>query len=299
MTTTRIAGMLLMALFSISVAAQTPATPPDAAKTDAPKAAPKADAKAAPKADAKAAPKADAKKADAKAPEGKALYSKEVYEYFMKQRTQQGQPDSPEMRASLREELNTRELLIKEAKKAGLDKQADIKMDAQLSSDMVLIRAFLGDWVKKNPIPDDLLKKQYEALKVQLGDKEYKISHILVENEDEAKAIIADLQKGKKFADIAKEKSKDPGSKEKGGDLGWNTPSSFVKPFADALPTIEKGKFTAVPVQSQYGWHVIMVEDVRDTKLPSFDEAKQQLQQRAQAEWMDKYFKELRDKAGV
>ncbi|MCL2297179.1 MAG: peptidylprolyl isomerase [Proteobacteria bacterium] len=267
MTKTRIAGALLVALFSISVAAQTPA------------------------------PKADAAKAAA--PQGKTLYSKEIFDYFLKQRTAQGQPDSPELREALREELNTRELLLKEAKKAGLEKQADIKMEILLGSDMVLIRSFLGDWAQKNPIPDDFLKNEYNALKTQLGDKEYKISHILVEGENDAKTIIADLQKGKKFADIAKDKSKDPGSKERGGDLGWNTPSSFVKPFADALPTVGKGKFTPTPIQSQYGWHVILVEDIRDTSLPSFEEAKPQLQQRAQMQWMEKYFEELRKKAGV
>jgi peptidyl-prolyl cis-trans isomerase C len=262
MTKIRIVGVLLVALFSISVAAQTPAT-----KTAA--------------------------------PQGKALYSKTIFDHFLKQRTAQGMPDSPETREALHEELNTRELLLKEAKKAGIEKQADIKTEVQLSGDMVLIRAFLSEWVQKNPISDDFLKSEYKALKEQLGDKEYKIAHILVEGEDEAKAIITDLQKGKKFADIAKEKSKDPGSKERGGDLGWNTPSSFVKPFADALPTIAKGKFTPTPVQSQYGWHVIMVEDVRETALPPFEEAKSQLQQRAQAQWMEKYFKELRDKAGL
>ncbi|MDR0769600.1 MAG: peptidylprolyl isomerase [Burkholderiales bacterium] len=260
MTKIRIVGVLLMALFSISVAAQTPA---------------------------------------AKAPQGKALYSDNLFNYFLKQRTAQGQPDSPELRDALREELNTRELLLKEAKKAGIEKQADIKTEIQLNSDMVLIRAFLTDWTQKNPISDDFLKKEYDELKAQLGDKEYKIAHILVENESDAKTIIADLQKGKKFADIAKEKSKDPGSKERGGDLGWNTPGSFVKPFADALPAIGKGKFTPTPIQSQYGWHVITVEDVRDTMLPPFEEAKSQLQQRAQAQWMEKYFKELRSKAGV
>ncbi|MDR2173829.1 MAG: peptidylprolyl isomerase [Burkholderiales bacterium] len=259
MTKTRIACALLVALFSISVAAQTPAA----------------------------------------APQGKTLYSKEIFDYFLKQRTAQGQPDSPELREALREELNTRELLLKEAKKAGLEKQADIKTEIQLGSDMVLIRTFLSDWAQKNPIPDDFLKREFDALKVQLGDKEYKISHILVEGENDAKTIVADLQKGKKFADIAKEKSKDPGSKERGGDLGWNTPSSFVKPFADALPTIGKGKFTPTPIQSQYGWHVIMIDDIRDTSLPSFEEAKPQLQQRAQMQWMEKYFEELRKKGGV
>jgi peptidyl-prolyl cis-trans isomerase C len=172
-------------------------------------------------------------------------------------------------------------------------------MEIQLGTDMVLIRTFLNEWAEKNPISDDFLKKEYEELRALMGDKEFKVSHILVEAEDEGKAIIAELQKGKKFADLAKEKSKDPGSKDNGGDLGWNIPGTFVKPFAEALPAIGKGKFTTAPVQSQFGWHVIFIEDERPSNLPSFEEAKPQLQQRTQMQWMENYFEDLRKKAGV
>jgi peptidyl-prolyl cis-trans isomerase C len=250
------------------------------AQTPAPKAA------AAPAAVAPAAP-------------GKALYPQAQYDLLLKERLAQGQPDSPELRASLREELNTRELLAREARKKGLDKNAEVKQQMDLAGQTILVRAYVADWVKANPIPEADLRKEYDAIKAQIGDREYKVSHILVEKEDEAKEVVVDLQKGGKFADIAKARSKDPGSKDKGGDLDWNAPANFVKPFADAMVATPKGKFTAQPIKTQFGWHVIYIEDVRDAKVPPFEEVKPQLQQRMQAAWLDKYFKELRAKNGV
>ena len=251
---------------------------------------------AAPKA---AAPAAPAAAPAASAPAGKALYPQSQFDFMLKERTAQGAPDTPELRNAIREELNTRELLAREAKKANLDKQADIKQQMDLAGQTVLVRAYVTDWIKKNPVPDAELRKEYDAIKAQMGDKEYKVKHILVEKEDEAKDVIAQLQKGGKFDDLAKARSKDPGSKDKGGDLDWNAPGGFVKPFSDAMIATPKGKFTATPVQTQFGYHVIMVEDVRDAKVPSFEEVKPQLQQRVQAAHLDKYFKELRAKGGV
>ncbi len=251
---------------------------------------------AAPKA---AAPAAPAAAPAASAPAGKALYPQSQFDFMLKERTAQGAPDTPELRNAIREELNTRELLAREAKKANLDKQADIKQQMDLAGQTVLVRAYVTDWIKKNPMPDAELRKEYDAIKAQMGDKEYKVKHILVEKEDEAKDVIAQLQKGGKFDDLAKARSKDPGSKDKGGDLDWNAPGGFVKPFSDAMIATPKGKFTATPVQTQFGYHVILVEDVRDAKVPSFDEVKPQLQQRVQAAHLDKYFKELRAKGGV
>ena len=210
----------------------------------------------------------------------------------------QGQPDSPELRNALREELNTRELLVREAKKKGMDKNSDIKNQMDLASQTVLVRAYVTDWVKDNPVPDATLHKEYDQIKSQIGDKEYKVRHILVEKESDANDIIAALQKGEKFEKLA-EQSKDPGSKAKGGDLDWNAPGNFVKPFSDAMVATPKGKFTAKPVQTQFGWHVIMVEDIRDAKIPSFEEVKPQLLQRMQAQMLDQYFKELRAKNGM
>jgi peptidyl-prolyl cis-trans isomerase C len=236
-----------------------------------------------------------ASKADAPA-KGKDLYSPAFFDFMLKQRIAQGQPDSPELRAAIRDELNTRELLVREAKKQGLDKTSKAEMD--LSAQTVLVRAYMADYLKAHPIPDELLRKEYENVKTQMGDKEYKVRHILVEKEDEAKDIIASLQKGEKFEKLA-ERSKDTGSKANGGDLDWNAPSNFVKPFADAMVTLQKGKFTTTPVQTQFGWHVIQLEDIRDAKIPGFDEVKPQLAQRMQGQVVDRYLRELRAKNGM
>jgi peptidyl-prolyl cis-trans isomerase C len=241
-----------------------------------------------------AAPKAAATPASTKA-----LYPQAQFDTLLKQRIQQGQPDTPELRASIREELNTRELLAREAKKQGLEKNNDVKNQMELASQTVLVSAFVADWIKKNPISDADLRKEYDIIKTQIGDKEYHVKHILVEKDDEAKDVIVQLQKGAKFDELAKARSKDPGSKDKGGDLDWNAPAGFVKPFSDAMVATPKGKFSTVPVQTQFGYHVILVDDVREAKVPPFDEVKPQLQQRMQAAYLDKYFKELRTKNGV
>jgi peptidyl-prolyl cis-trans isomerase C len=250
-----------------------------------------------------AAPKAPAAKAAPgaapTAPAGKALYPQSQYDLLLKERIAGGAPDTQELRNAVREELNTRELLVREAKKGGLDKQADVKTQMDLASQTVLVRAFVTEYVKTHPIPEAEMRKEYEAIKAQIGNKEYKISHILVKSEDEAKQVITDLQKGAKFPDLAKARSTDPGSKDKGGDLDWNAPANFVKPFADAVVATPKGKFTATPVQTQFGWHVIEIEDVREAKVPTYEEVKPQLTQRMQPQALDIYFKELRAKNGV
>jgi peptidyl-prolyl cis-trans isomerase C len=249
----------------------------------------------------KAAPKAAAPAAGnaAATPAGKQLYPQAQFDFMLKERLAQGQQDTPELRTAIREELNTRELLAREAKKQGLDKTNEMKAQMDLAAQTVLVRAYVGDWLQKNPVPEAELRKEYDNIKSQIGDKEYKVRHILVDKEEDAKAIIAELQKGAKFDELAKARSKDPGSKDKGGDLDWNAPTNFVKPFGDAMKATPKGKFTPQPVQTQFGWHVIEVDDIRDAKVPSFEEVKPQLAQRMQAQWLDKYFKDLRAKNGV
>jgi peptidyl-prolyl cis-trans isomerase C len=282
MKRTLVAFAVMTALCSGGAFAQAPAAPAAPAKPAAKSAAP-----------AKAAPQPATG-----APE-KVLYTQGQYDLLLKERLAQGGQDTPEIRNAVKEELNTRELLAREAKKAGLDKSTDVKTQMDLAAQTVLVRAYVTDWVKKNPIPDADLHKEYDAIKTQIGDKEYKVRHILVKTEDQAKEIISELQKGAKFDELAKARSEDPGSKEKGGDLDWNAPANFVKPFGDAMKATPKGKFTPQPVQTQFGWHVIEVDDVRDAQVPSFEEVKPQLQQRLQAQWLDKYFKDLRAKNGV
>ena len=210
----------------------------------------------------------------------------------------QGAPDSEQLRAAVKEELIRREVLSQEARKKSLDKSAAVQAQMDMARQAVLIRAYLQDFVKAHPVSDADVKAEYDKIKSQLGDKEYKARHILVEKEEEAKAIIAKLDKGEKIDDLAKQ-SKDPGSKDKGGDLGWANPASFVKPFADALSKLEKGKYTTTPVKTDFGYHVIKLEDSRPLKAPAFDEVKGQLKQRLEQQRVEKHMAELRSKATV
>jgi peptidyl-prolyl cis-trans isomerase C len=210
----------------------------------------------------------------------------------------QGHPDSEDLRKAVKEELIRREVLSQEAQKKGIDKKPEIQGQVDLARQGVLVSAFLNDYVKTHPISDEAVKKEYEVIKKALGDREYKARHVLVENEADAKAIIEKLGKGEKFEDLAKQ-SKDPGSKDRGGDLGWSNPASYVKPFADALVALEKGKYTTTPVKSDFGWHVILLEDVRELKAPGLDEVKPQLLQRLQQQQVEKLIMDLRAKAKV
>ena len=212
--------------------------------------------------------------------------------------TAHGQADTPELQKAVREELIRREVLAQEAVKKGFDKNPLVRGEMELARQSVLINAYMQNYVKTHPISEDAIKKEYAAIKAQLGDKEYKARHILVGTEAEAKDIIAKLNKGEKFSDLAK-LSKDPGSKDRGGELGWAAPSSYVKPFADALVKLKKGQFTETPVKTDFGYHIIMLEDTRELKLPSLEEAKPKLVQRLQQQMVEKHVLDLRNKAKV
>lgn len=224
--------------------------------------------------------------------------SQAVYNAFVAEQKAQGAPDSPELQGAVKEELVRREILAQEAKKKGVDKNPNIQGQIELAKQAVLIRAYLTDYVKANPISEAQLKAEYDVIKNNLGSTEFKARHVLVEKEEEAKAIIAKLDKGEKFSELAKQ-SKDPGSKDKGGDLGWNSPAAYVKPFGDALGKLKKGEYTKTPVHSDFGYHVIMLDDSRPANPPPFDQIKQQLQQRAGQQQVENLVKELRSKAKV
>ena len=219
-------------------------------------------------------------------------------DFLLKQSAAQGQPSTPELHKSIIDNLVAQEVMSQAAEKKGLGKDADVVTQVELSKQNILARAYIQDHLKTNPITDDALKGDYDKLKVQMGDKEYKARHILVEKQEEAKDIIAKLKKGEKFEKLA-EKSKDPGSKANGGELGWNSPATFVKPFSEAMAKLQKGKFTTEPVQTQFGWHVILLEDTRDMKAPSFDEVKNNLRQHAQQQQVEKLINDLKAQAKV
>ncbi len=224
--------------------------------------------------------------------------SQTTYNAFVAEQKAQGAPDSPELQNAVKEELIRRELLTQEAKKKGLDKKPEIQGQMELAKQAVLIRAYLSDYVRANPVSDEKLKKDYDAIKANLGTTEYKVKHILVSNEDEAKAIIAKLDKGEKFSDLAKQ-SKDPGSKDNGGELGWSSPSTYVKPFAEAVTKLKKGEYTKTPVKTDFGYHVIQLDDTRPLTPPPYEQVKPQLQQRASQQQVEALVKKLREGAKV
>lgn len=216
----------------------------------------------------------------------------------VKAATMQGQPDSPELRKAIREDMINMEVMSQEAAKLGLDKNPEVMQQMELARQSVLVGSFVQDYAKNHPVSEDQLKQEYEKLKVKLGDKEYNARHILVGTEAEAKDIIAQLGKKAKFEKLAA-KSMDAGSAERGGALGWTVPGNFVPEFANALAGLKKGEYTKEPVQSQFGWHVIKLDDVRNLKVPPFEEIKPQLQQRLQQQSIKKAIDELRAKAKI
>ena len=213
--------------------------------------------------------------------------------------TQQGQPDSPERQNAVRDELVNREVIAQAAQKRGLDKNPDVASQMEMARQAVLVRALFEDEVKKNPITDAQLQQQYEQFKASMGTNEYKVRHILVDKEDDAKAIIAELNKGGDFAKLAKDKSKDPGSKDNGGDLDWGPSARYVKPFADAVTSMQKGQTTPAPVKTDFGYHVIRLDDIRPLQVPPFAELKDQFRQRAQQQQIQKLVGDLRSKAKI
>jgi len=210
----------------------------------------------------------------------------------------QGRPDTPELRAAVRDELIARELFVQEAEKKGLARNAEVQRQLDNLRQDVLIRALIRDHLKANPVKDEEIKAEYDKVRKQAGDKEYRARHILVESEDEAKQIIDQLKKGAKFEDLAK-KSKDTGSAQSGGDLDWNTPQTFVKEFSEAMVKLDKGKYTETPVKTQFGYHVIRLDDTREAKAPPLEEVRPQIQQEIERRRVQELQQSLRAKAKI
>ncbi len=229
---------------------------------------------------------------------GKAVPSARV-EALAQQIARSGRPVTPEMQGQLRDEVIAREIFIQEAQKQGLDTTDDYKTQMELARQTILIRELFANYQKANPTTDADLKAEYDRFAAANGGKEYRARHILVEKEDEAKAIIAQLKKGGKFDEIAKKSSKDPGSGAKGGDLDWASAGNFVAEFSDAMTKLTKGKMTDTAVKTQFGYHIIRLDDVRDAQLPKFDDVKPQIAQQLQQQKMTKYQDDLRAKAKV
>ena len=210
-----------------------------------------------------------------------------------------GRPITPEIEAQIKEEVIAREVFMQEAKKRNLEASADYKAQMELARQSILIRELFADYQKKNPVTDAEIKAEYDKFVAANNGKEYKASHILVEKEEEAKAIIAAIKQGEKFEEIAKKQSKDPGSGARGGDLDWANPNSYVPEFTEAMLKLKKGEMTETPVKSQFGWHIIRVDDERQAELPKLEDVKPQIAQQLQQQKLGQFQEELRAKAKV
>jgi peptidyl-prolyl cis-trans isomerase C len=210
-----------------------------------------------------------------------------------------GRPIDEATRAQIKEEVILREVFMQEAQKRGIAATPEYKEQMELARQTIMIRALFADYQKKNPVSDADLKAEYDKFAAANGGKEYRARHILVEKEDEAKAIIAAIKGGAKFEDQAKAKSKDPGSGANGGDLDWANAASYVTEFSEAMIKLDKGQMTQEPVKSQFGYHIIRVDDVRQAKLPTFEELKPQIAQQMQQQKLGDFQRSLREKAKI
>lgn len=226
-------------------------------------------------------------------------------DYVMKAQVQQGQKDDENTRKQIKEALITREILAQEALKKGLDKDPHLQTQVEMAKQEFLIRAYFDDFLKTNGVTEEEMRAEYERIKAQQtggGErKEYRARHILIKNEKQAKAALAQINqaKGKNFAQVAKTKSEDPGSKAEGGLLDWSDGSNFVKEFSEAMVKLDKGQYTKQLVKTQYGYHIIKLEDTREMQFPPFEQVKERIEQQLLAQKRDKTIEALRTAATV
>ena len=224
---------------------------------------------------------------------------KNLYDFVVKDLENRGQKMDDNLNSMIVNRMIAMELINQEAERTGLSKDANYLLKEELARKEMLYNTFLQSYVQKNPISESDIKNAYEQYKKDLGSQEFNAKHILLANEQEAKDVIAELNKGGNFNKIAKDKSKDTGSKDKGGDLGWFPANSMVKPFAEALTSLKKGNVTTIPVQTQFGWHVIKLEDTRALQAPEFDKVKEGLAKTLQQKQLDKLVLDLKTKAKI
>lgn len=220
-------------------------------------------------------------------------------EFLRNSRTARGQPAEALTDANIREALVVAELLAQEAQRTGMDKNPRISALIEFQRKELLGRALLEEHLRKNPISEEAVRAEYDKAKARAGDREYRVRHILVPSEKEARDIIARIKTRKaKFEDLAKRHSQDP-SAGNGGDLGWVAPAALVSEFAEAMTKLKKGQLGNDPVQTRFGWHIIRLDDVRDLQFPSYEDARGRIVQQLQQLAVRNYVRDLSSKAKV
>jgi len=203
----------------------------------------------------------------------------------------------PELKQQAKDTAVMREIFAQAAEKEGVANSPDYKSQLELARQTVLIGMLFQNFVKTHPVTDADAKAEYDKIKAQQSGTEYHARHILVDSEDEAKKLIAQIKAGAKFEDLAKKSSKDTGSAENGGDLDWAKPTSYVPEFSTALQGLKKGQMTETPVKTQFGYHIIKLEDTRTAQFPSFDEVKDKVKQQMEQVKLQEYQESLRKAA--
>lgn len=226
--------------------------------------------------------------------------SKDLFEFYVKNAAGKAASElTLEQRQQLLDNLINGELVAQQAAKDGLDKTGDTPAILELSRVQALQQAATEAYFKDKKSTDEELKAEYDTQVAALPKQEFRARHILVADQAAAQKIIDDLKKGAKFEDLAKKQSTDTGSGAKGGELGWFSPANMVKPFADAVVALKKGETTQTPVQSQYGWHVIQLEETRDYTPPPFDSVKDRVGQIVQQKKWKAYIDQLTKTAKI
>lgn len=218
---------------------------------------------------------------------------------LIQQLERSGRPVDESMLGQVKDEVIMREIFMQEALKRGMAKTSNYKEQMELARQSILIRELFTDYQTKNPVTDAQMKAEYDKYVAANAGQEYRTRHILVSEEAKAKALIASMKAGAKFEDLAIKESLDSGSGANGGDLDWASATTFVAEFSSAMIKLTKGTMTTVPVQSQFGWHIIRLDDVRQAALPSFDEVKAELGQQMQQQRLTEFQAELRAKAKI
>jgi len=222
------------------------------------------------------------------------------YDNYVKARTRQNSNKEVPDKQTLIEELIQRELLRQDAIGKKLDKKPEFARKLNYMRDNMLMASAMQEYLEQHPLEDATLREEYDRQIANIKvPKEYKVRHILLKTEKEAKDTITELSTGKDFGELAKERSMDSGSASKNGELGWITKQKVVPKFGEAMEKLEKGKYTPNPVQSKFGWHIIQLDDIRDVALPSFERVKDRIIDALQNRQMQKYVRDLREQAKI
>jgi peptidyl-prolyl cis-trans isomerase C len=227
---------------------------------------------------------------------GKAVPKARV-DTLLQQAARSGQQLPPGAEQQARDQVVLREIFAQEAQKRGVAASASYKAQMELARQSILIRELFEDFRKKNAPTDTEAKAEYDKFKAQASGTEYRASHILVEKEEEAKALIAQIKGGAKFDELAKKNSKDPGSAERGGDLDFAKADAYVPEFGKAMSALKKGEMTDAPVKTNFGYHIIRLDDTREAEFPAFDDVKDQIKQRLEQSKLQDYQDKLRKSA--